>query len=97
MLELGTGVPFRKQIRYLLHLQRAFKRDGEVELPAKEKDAVCIGIFFGNRLNLVAEIQNRFDLAGQRFKRFNHAASIRCGKISHPTKEQPKERKNDKL
>src|SRR3984893_8447590 len=97
MLELSAGVPFRKQIRDLLHLKRTFERNREVELPAKKKHAVCIGIFFGNRLNLVAEIQNRFHLGGQRFKRFNHAAPIRSGKITHPAKEQPKECENDKL
>src|ERR1700730_2867277 len=97
MLELSAGVPFRKQIRDLLQLKGPFKRDREVELPAKEKHAVCIGIFFGNRLNLVAEIQNRFHLGWQRFKRFNHAAPIRSGKISHPAKKQPKQGKNDKL
>src|SRR6267378_1070428 len=97
MLELSAGVSFRKQISDLLHLKRSFERDREVELPAKEKHAVCIGIFFGNRLNLVAEIQNRFDLAGQRFKRFNDATPIRSGKISHPAKEQSEKRKDDKL
>ncbi len=97
MLELSAGMPFGKKVGDLLHFERAFERDGEVELPAEEKHAVCIDIFFGNCLNLIAQFQNRFDLAGQRFERFNHAASISRGKISHPSKEQSEERQNGKL
>src|SRR5260370_37152284 len=97
MLELSAGMPFGKKVGDLLHFERAFERHGEVELPAEEKHAVRIDIFFCNFLNLIAQFQNRFDLAGQRFERFNHATPISSGKISHPSKQQSEERQNGKL
>ena len=64
MLELGAGMPFGKEIGDLFHFERAFERDREIELPAEEKHAVRIDILFRNCLNLIAQSQNCFDLAG---------------------------------
>ena len=90
-------MPFGKEIGDLLHFERAFERDREVELPAEEEHAVCIGIFFRDRFDLIAQFQNRLDLAGQRFQRFDHAASFGGGKVSHPSEEQAEQRENSKL
>src|SRR6266487_2032009 len=97
MLELSARMPFGKEVGNLFHLKSAFERHWEVELPAEEKHAVRIDIFFRNFLNLIAQFQNRFNLAGQRFKRFNHAATVSRGKISHPSEQQSEERQNGKL
>src|SRR6266542_6460773 len=97
MLELGARMTFGKKISDLLHFESAFERDGEVELAPKEQKPVRIGIFFGNRLDLIVEIQNGFDLLRQCFQCFNYTASLSRGKIAHPAEEQPEKRDNDKL
>src|SRR5262245_35317734 len=97
MLELSARVPFGKEIGDLLHLESAFERDGEVELASKEQKPVCVGIFFSNCLNLIVEIQNRFDLFRQCFQCFNHPAAFSRGKIAHPSEEQSEKRENYKL
>src|SRR4029078_7110930 len=97
MGELGAGMAFGKEVGDLFHFESAFERDREVELPAEEKHTVRIDILSRNFLNLIAQSQNRLDLAWQRFERFNHAASVRCGKISHPSEQQSEECQNGKL
>src|SRR5438045_2235846 len=90
-------MPCSKEVCDLLHLESPFERDGRVELASKEQKAVCVGIFFGNRLNLIVEIQNGFDLFRQCRQCFNYTASFCCGKVAHPPEEQPEQRENDKL
>src|SRR5438034_3589175 len=97
MLELSARMPFGKKVRDLLHLESAFERDGEVELASKEQKAVRVGIFFGNRLNLIVEIQNRFYLFRQCFQGFDHTAAFSCGKIAHAAEEQSEKRENYQL
>ena len=37
VLELGAGMAFGEEVGDLFHLQRAFQRDGKIELPAEEQ------------------------------------------------------------
>src|SRR5438132_533555 len=90
-------MPFSKEVCDLLHLESTFERDGKVELASKEQKAIGIGIFFGNCLDLIVEIQNRLDLFWQRFQCFDHTASFSRGKIAHPSEEQREQRENNKL
>ena len=83
---------FREKISDLLHFESAFECDRKIELSPKKKNAVHIGICSGNCFDLIAQIQNLLDLPGQRFERFNDAASLRGGKIPHPAKKQSKKR-----
>src|SRR4029450_4940051 len=97
VLELGARMAFGEQISDLLHLESAFECDWKIELAAKEKHAVHIGVFPGNGFNLIAQFQGNLDLRGQRFQRLDDPASFRGGKISHPAEEQTNERENDQL
>src|ERR1051325_7815490 len=97
MFELGAWMPLGKEIGDLLHFESAFKRDWKVELASKEQKAVCVGIFFGNRFDLIVQIQNGFDLLRQPFQCLNHATSFSRRKIAHPSKKQAEQRENYKL
>src|SRR5438067_974634 len=97
VLELGAGMAFGEQVCDLLHFERAFQRDGKIELPAKKKHPANIEIFLCDRFNPIAQLQDDLDLLGQCFERFNDPASLSGGKISHSTEEQTDQRKDDNL
>ena len=80
MLQLRAGMSFGEEIGDLLHLQGAFKRDREIELPAEKQHAVGGGIFLRHRFDLVAELEDFFDLFGQRFERLDDPAFLRTWK-----------------
>ena len=97
MLELGARMALGEEIGDLFHFQRAFERDWEIKLASEEKHPVHIGIFFCNRLDLIAQLEHFLDLFWQCFERGNDPASFRSGKVAHPTKEQADESENDEL
>ena len=45
VLELGARMAFGEKVGDLLHLERAFERDREIELPAEKQHAVRIRVF----------------------------------------------------
>src|SRR2546423_12308029 len=53
VLELRARVAFGKKIRDLLHLQRTFESNREVELSAEEQKTVRIRISAGDFLDLI--------------------------------------------
>ena len=82
-------MPFGKEVGNLLHFERSFQRHREVELPPKEKHAICPGVFSGDGLNLITEFQNHFDLAGQRFECFDDPGAFGSREVAHPAEDQP--------
>src|ERR1022692_1879685 len=97
VFKLGTRMTFGKEISDLFHFERTFEGDGKIELASEEKHAVNIGIFLGDRFDLIAELENFLDLLRQGLERFDDSAPFRGGKTSHPAKEQTDESENDEL
>src|ERR1700730_17291584 len=87
----------------LLDVVQVFRKDGVIERDWKikwapeEKHPVHTGIFFCNRFDLIAQLENILDLFWQCFERGNDPASFRSGKVAHPTKEQADKSENDEL
>ena len=66
MFELCARMPFGKEVGDFLHFERAFESNREIELPTEKQKAVRVPIFAGDFLNLIVQVQHRFDLFGQR-------------------------------
>ncbi len=64
VFQLSAGMTLRKQVSDLLHLERAFERDREIELPPEEQHPADIGMSFCDHFDLIAQLQNFFDLRG---------------------------------
>ena len=97
VLELGARMAFGEEVGDLFHLERAFERDREIELPAEEQHPVRIRISAGDFLDLIAQLQHRFDLFGQRLERFDHARPLRGREMAHPAEEQSEQREDRDL
>src|SRR5882724_12589652 len=88
---------FGKEVRDLLHFERTFESNREVELPAEEQKTVRIRISAGNFLDLSVQLQNRFNLFGQSLERFDDACPFRCREISHPPEKQSEKGEDSEL
>src|SRR5882757_2088616 len=88
---------FGEKIRNLLHLERAFESNREIELPAKKQETVRIHIPARDFLDLIIQLQDRFNLFGQRLQRFDHARALRRREISHAPEEQSEKREDREL
>src|SRR6478736_827926 len=55
VLQFSARMTLCKEISDLFHFQSAFESDRIIELPAKEKKAVHVRIFSGNRLDFVVQ------------------------------------------
>src|SRR5882757_6039939 len=97
MLELCARMAFGEKVRDLLHLERAFESDREIELPPEKQETVRIHISASDFLDLIAQLQHRFNLFGQRLQRFDHARPLRRREISHATEEQSEKREDREL
>src|SRR5205085_8631782 len=97
MFKFGAGMAFREKVSDLLQLERAFDRNRKIELPAEEQHSVNVGVFLGDRFDLVAQFQNLLDLTGQRIERVNYPASFRSRKLTHPSEKQPDQGQNHQL
>ena len=57
---------FGEKVRNLLHLERAFESNREIELPAEKQETIRVHVSTGDFLDLIAQLQHRFNLFGQR-------------------------------
>src|ERR1700730_2872708 len=88
VFELSAGMPLREEIGDLFHFERAFHGDREIELAAKEEHPVNVRVFFCDRLDRVAQLENLLNLFGQCFQRFDDSAAFDRGKVSHSSEQQ---------
>ena len=62
VFHLRGGIALGVDVGDFLELQRAFERDGEVDLARQEQEAVGVAVFLGDGRNRVALLEHAFHL-----------------------------------
>ena len=76
VFHFGGGVAFGVDVGNFLEFEGAFEGDGEHELATKEEAIFVMGVFFGNRLDLLVLFEDLAHLIGEGFEGFNDFSAV---------------------